>query len=857
MISSTRLLQKRVVQKLGYLIGLTRIIDRNREDGLFSDRQDGTEDRGVIHYVFDTNVIQMFFEPFRNPHFCEVFFGNELGGDAVMADEINAQNCLIAAEYLFSGLLPGQVDDGRWYMSASHKDELETQIGHLRADVELVDKALEEKPRFRKDSARLLQRLNSALKFEERDREYVINLAAKAGFAKDKIEQLASLSDQAFERRAIEIRSREVCRSLALDNVFEPRWQLDRFHTDPELLAARRDLEILVGIDAQSSDIRREARGWQTALSTVLARRGGNVRSETAVAADCETLALIDWANRNVLPPNERIVFVTGDRAVLEAYRSRYVDEPGSGPFLLRPISHFAPLFNPRSANSILVSKQFAFQAIQEALEGAMLALNLGLFTEETSAGKSRARDHFANMAEREPEKATKLVVKYFPAFRDEAWLRIQERKLSALVDQLRPIELLMLEAYPQLIAERLEDSRSDFITGIKTMGGAVDREIVEHLAGAKRAGLKFALPLMGDAVRDLLDRIARRPPDVRVRALIPLKLSFTEDPNQYVFYEDEQAKLKAASPDELGEHLAALIKVPPQIFALAAMLTFGLERWKDAARYSALAANAATSDQRKRPLASAIEDQRELAYLNAVSIRFRLSAWDPEHALAHRDPLRDWLLNASAELTTCEQYYRENEYLSRELRSVSERASLHVSYCEWLVFGPPELADQYDDPGGHALEQLSAVTRDLRACATLVDPAGVRAEKERSVGRTRSKLVLNSAILQFSYNILGARLAGEALADRWESLRDDVSTLIETLPEPRELHWDGKPDLAEAYLASTAGDLDRLNAINLDKVTLALDRAIIRGLQALLVRRQGHDDPHDSVGSEEVREMR
>jgi hypothetical protein len=697
--------------------------------------------------------------------------------------------------------------------------------------------------------------LNSALKFEDNEREHVVELAERAGMPRAKIDELSRLQGEAFERRAVEIRSREVCRSLALDNVLEPRWQLDRFYN--ELSHARRDLEDLVGISAQSTDILREARGWQTALSAVLARRGGNVRSETAVRADCETLALVTWANRKTLPPNERIVFVTGDRALIEAYKSRYADEPDSGPFLLRPINHFAPLFNPRSANSILQSKQFAFQAIQEALEGAMLALNLGLFTDESATRKVRARDHFTSLVERKLEKATDLVVKFFPAFRDEHWLRTQERKLAALVEQLQPIEMLMLEAYPQLIAERLDERRLAFIAGIETAGSTVNREIVQHLAEAKRAGLKFALPLMSDAVRDLLRRISWRTPDTRIRALIPLKLSFAEDPNEYVLYDDELAKLKAASPDELDDHLSALIKVPRQIFALAAMLTFSLERWKDAARYSALAANAATSDQKKWLAASAIEDQRELAYLNAVSLRFRLAAWDPQHALIYGDPLRDWLLNASAELTTCGQYYRDSKHLARELRSVSERASLHVSYCEWLVFGPAELADQYDDPGRYSLEQLASVTQDLRACAALIEPATRRAEHEHEQGRKGSRLVLDSAVLQFSYNVLGARLVGEALGNRWVALRSEVNDLTGVLPEPQTLQWEGKPDLAEAYQAAAIDSLERLNAINLDKVTLALDRAIIRGLQTLLVQRRSDDNRLGSFASEQMGEMR
>lgn len=821
-----------VIQKLGYLIDLTRIIDRNTDDGTFENQG------GTIHYVFDTNVTQMFFEPFRNPHFAEVFFGPLWGDQPLQDNEINSQNCLIAAEYLFSGRLPGQ-SNSRWYMSELHRQELDTQIEYLQEEIQLTEQTLQDNPRFKLDTLKRLQMLNSALSFDELDKSHVLALMARSGASQHQMDDVDLLTEPQFKKRAIELKSREVCRVLALDRVLEPKWQLDRFHEEPEMLSARGNLEDLLQVGERSVEIFREARGWHKSLASVLARRGSGVRSEAAIRADCETLALISWGNREVLPRDERLVFVTGDRALLEAYKQRYVDEPSSGPFLLRPINHFSPLFNPSSAGSMLASKQFAFQALREALEGAMLALNLGLFNIDQPSGKLRARDHFASKVEREIHSAIEQLTAFFPMFKNRPWLLDQDKQLKAIVARLRPIERLMLEAYPRLVAARLNDQQDQFISTVESARSAVNAHIVEQLKQAKRVGFRFSLPLMNETVGELLDRIKRRKSNFRTRALISLKLSFSSDPGEFVPYAEVTDRLQAASEAERENLLAELLKTPQRIFALAAVLAFDLERWNDATRYAALAASASSEVSLIQSNGHDADDHRELLYLSAVSLRFRMSAWEPTLRGGYREPLSQWRNTAKRGLDQCAEYHRNHGQMARLLRVLSERASLQVSYCEWLTFGPETLARLYDRPELDALEALAAVVDDLNQCDRVVDLATERSGGDPA-GRG-SPSIVKSATLQFRLNVLGARLAGDAMAKRWVTLSPRIAEILSDLPAPTAIVWEGMPHLAEAYIAASRGDLVQLMAISSQEATLPLDRTIIRGLQRLL----GRPTPH------------
>ena len=832
MTRSATALRDRVVRQLGYLIDITRVIDRNQEDGEFF-RENG----GTILYVFDTNVVQMFFDPARNPQFCETFHAEIWGDSYEQRSEINAQACLIAAEFLMSGALPGQGKAGHWYMSQAHITELDGQIAHLRGEFATADNEMRDNARYREDVIGQLDELNAALDFDSgTDRVYVKNLARGMGMGTSEIEALGAASEEEFQRRSVGVQSREICRLLAMDRVLEPRDQLKRFN-GPEICGARRTLEHAIGYGPEHHGVvRKEAAEWYRIFAETLATRAQGSRSDQSIRADCKTLALLSWASRK-LPANQRIVFVTGDKVLLDAYKYRYVSEYSSGPFLLRPINHFSPLFNPLSADSRLPEpdRLRAFARLQEALEVAMVALNLGLLSGQDPQHRLRARDHFALSADISLERTISHIEMLFPSYFASDRLAEQDRGLRELVAELRTLDLLMLEAYPHFVARRLEKQRDSFLKHNEDIGTTIDNEIGEGLSRARSAGFKLSLLLMPVAVARLLRALATRDETMPERAVVPTRLSFSADPNEYVDYRGEVRWLRELGTDALHDVLTRLTNRPPMVFALAVMLAFGLESWRDAARYADLAVSAADEERARTGTPAAEEDYHEFLWLSAVALRFRLAAWVPAPNSGFVDPWRHWPDFAVDSLGQCIDFHHRHEHLARELRAVSERASLNVSHAEWLVFGDEGLLKDREGLGELALEKLKDVIADLARCEALAVVAAERAEGEHRAGRPGSSLVLKAVVLQFRYNELAASLVGETIKIRWPHLFGQTEIALADLPVSEDVHWPAPPQIARAYLAASKGDLAELERVDSAEVTLTLDAIIIEGLKRVL----------------------
>jgi hypothetical protein len=58
----------RFTQKLGRLTEITRVIDMNRLDGVLGGSKDSS-----VEYVFDTNIFQMFLQPYSFSRYLELF----------------------------------------------------------------------------------------------------------------------------------------------------------------------------------------------------------------------------------------------------------------------------------------------------------------------------------------------------------------------------------------------------------------------------------------------------------------------------------------------------------------------------------------------------------------------------------------------------------------------------------------------------------------------------------------------------------------------------------------------------------------------------------------------------------------
>ena len=164
--------------------------------------------------------------------------------------------------------------------------------------------------------------------------------------------------------------------------------------------------------------------------------------------------------------PRTAYCFGDGRRGASQDYRWRHIEEPELRPDLIRPINHYAPLFNPVDAQSTLRSQEYAFLKLQQVLEFVLVSLNVQLLIEAKSEIRLRARDAFVSEVQREIEIALDRVSAAFPQSDDPIWLRAKKNDLERLVQELRPIQRLML-GFPQLVAPRLKQDRLRFETAV------------------------------------------------------------------------------------------------------------------------------------------------------------------------------------------------------------------------------------------------------------------------------------------------------------------------------------------------------------------------------------------------------
>jgi hypothetical protein len=813
----------RFLRKLGHLINITRIIDRNTDDVSFAEE-------GEIVYIFDTNVVQMFLQPFRNPHYAELFHASILavqGSSDALDQEINEQSCLLTAEYLVSGNLPGQ-KDGKWHMTRRHWEETVVQQEYLADAIRQTAARIDRDPTFKRFAVQQRGELKGILKLDpDADRQRILALAEQLGVSPARMRRLSEVPRDEFHELAAGIRSRAVCRILARDRILEPANQLNRFNNG--IVQRFDDVGSILDLPAEArTEIERDADDWRKNLTKIILTRGHGIRSRDAITADCHALALIDWASRQPWASQRRVVFVTGDQAILETYRQRYVQRDTYWPFLVRPVSHFAPLFNPTSADSSLTEQKLAFDRLLQALEGAMAALNLVLLKERPNEYRLRARDHFALSSQFALQDLASTLVGYFPRFRDEVWINEQDMNLDQLVRELRPIEQLMLEAYPQFVAARLDRERLGFEAENENSAvrKSLQDRILDGLNSAIRASYLFHQPMMQAVVEELVaDEQGSE------RALIATRVSFSDDPASHKDFKSELEHLRGAPPAELRTLVRGL---STKVFTFAALRALQLELWGTAARYADLAAKASEDRMHGASQDESMlwDDHYEHLYIEACALRFRLASTRPEPGGSLSDRWYDWLQNADRNLKRCVDHHVQQGQVVRELRALSEQASLHVSYCEWLAFGNPPVK-ALEAAERRILNSFRKVTENLARCAAIYDSAAERGEADPAAGT-----ILEQITKQFRFNVFAAKLVALRLAHLFPAAAATVAKAEQILPPLQLVPWQQIPPIAEAYVAAASGDLETLKRIDASKLTLALDTAIIEGLKCMLAQK-------------------
>jgi hypothetical protein len=837
-------LRDRVGHKLARLVEITRIIDRNTDDGAFVRNSTDAE----FFYVLDTNAVRMFFEPFQNPEYAELFHASVWGDQYVHYDRINQQSCLLIAEYMVSGEvpLPGQ-RNGALYMSVAHHQELLDQMEMI--DGQLREKALKltQDAAYGRAAARSILELNELKHLDaEKNRDRLIEYAvsqAVPGTADHERMALKQLSPEEFKERAALIRTRQICSLLARNRLVEPLYQLRRFRTK-EIAGRFAPIEQKFRATAKEIEsIEDDARSWRDYLWNVMRSRPKNSRSERAVSNDCRTLAYLTWAQKNKASRNQRLVLVTGDKALYDAYRRRHSTTEGL-PFLMRPLTQYAPLFNPTDAASSVADRDAVFKSTRGAIEMATISLNLNLFgsNQPDSSTQGRIRDHFILESEKSITSAQWALKRLYPKLYDDAWLTAESEKFTKLVAPLQDIETLMLGVYPDLIAPRLKDDRKAFLEAARQGdGAALANVLLAETDKVEKSAFQVSIPFMSVQVRELLLQIRSREKKSVRRAALAVRLRFAVSSQVELGYGDVIQILlgKADKADDLQRLIEPLESEPSRVFALAALLTFSLELWDEAARYAELAANAAELATPKADSGTTADEFHEYLYLRATSLRFRIATHRPNPEQLFHDPWALWLESAREALEDCEKKHRLHGELSRRMRALSERASASLSYCAWFAFG--RLGVVRVNQGINRVSRImTEAVEDFAECHRM------RADAERHVegmqapaAKKASGEVLAAAVRQYRVNSLAARFIAKGLASKNLITEEELETWLAKLPQEK-FDYAELPTIAQAYFHARDGEIEKLHQIDTagDALSLALDRAIIEGLKRLLPRK-------------------
>lgn len=678
---------------------------------------------GRIDYVFDASVFEVFIDP-KDPRGYATSLHAPLWNDLTSSEpqvdrEIAWQSALLTSEYVLSGKLPGQIDP-RILMTTWHREELARRHRHLIEKYHNHHDVLDQKKLkvkftelrdayslyFSSDrSNKLLSRLSEQL----RDDVALIKAAAGNGDSNGNVDD-ASLRY---------IATRLLLRALANDDHFEPAEQLIRIAKQP-LRGRLSTLAVPVGLDTVSLEtIRKYTRIWLAALKDECQRRGISVveagdnlepgtRTRGALLDDAKTLGFLEWLSVSRVKDGERLVFVTADNLLFDTYRRTYIahDERHAatvGPFILRRMSQYSPAFNLSDSRSVLTrNTEEMFVDLRSTLEALLLVINLSrrqyLVSGQDQASRRRAARSLQKLRRLREDTGLRGTVDD-PVAQDVSyrplvlWLRSEpsaRTNLRELIVRWRRLERAALGVADAQIRSRLSGNTrmQSILQEFKDIPPSRSEEVYtryfERLVHDLRLNVNSGwLPLS----QEFIERWVA-PDNADIRATVAFELYFNADGQRIDIAENIARRLAGEDgpivPDTAWPHLFENSR--EIVFAIASCLALAVGSWRDAFRYSRLALwedENRLLEARSGSNLDATLRSSELAYLNALAIRFRIGDIGPAFTKPMLDRVLDYYTGAVESLERTDKIFRTDEPSVsrglRVLRTSSERLALHI----------------------------------------------------------------------------------------------------------------------------------------------------------------------------------
>lgn len=825
--------QRRVLRRLGLLLDLNNDLARNASDTRFSGRSAPSIDfEGENYYVFDTDIFELFIQPLEHASYCANFYGDDWGHEG-KSRLYSAQAGLIAAEYLFSGDLPGLARDGPIYMTEWHYSELKKRLYSLRGVL----------------SRRAKQALETDQKVENYLEEFERHVHLGGGDSPtdelDRALELAAPETRADALRFLKlapepravlrfVTARELAPRLVQDVVIEPLEQLNRVYS--EILSRVRPLSIRFAPEEKDrAELVRLIEDWQLDLERLHRDKSRPGR----IKFDAKSVAYVHWVARRQLNRHERIMLVTGDNALYQAYSLWHQDRPTGEAFLLRRVNQYSPLINPHDTpNDIRAGDEGGYQlfdSTRRAMDAPLVSFNLRW-------EQGRARAHLANLLRTSKAPELDPAIALFDLSPD--WWLERDQTFEDLRNQWREAERIGIGASLPVLERRL-DRRRSFLASV---GGAADASkafthylslLLDEIA---QRGIRAEFP---EAVRFVTDR-----PSYRARSLprapldVSLKIPVPDKAGGWVEYDlseiidrwlnDDDAINALLDPDKNS----ALFDRLDIVYGVAAALAIRSELWTDADRF---AENSITASENTGAAGgkSFNETRLECLYLSALAKRFVIASTSPETSLAKEDIWRENLEHALASLNQVEKGYRALGQERHVFRAISERVAVRLFHASWKAVVKPDILSQSGFDPNLPVRHYHAAMNDIRQGWASLDLAR---RKEQIAGP--HPLNVNAAAFAVVRELLAKR--GEELPSlspselaRIEGELQEVLPVLETLPPIVAVDVYAFLWMVRGH-ASARQPLE--SALRMGKFHVLLDSALAGALRAELRTKSGGD---------------
>ena len=837
------------------LIELAIDIDRNRDDAQIA-RNESESESPPAKFVFDANLFEIFINPTdRRGDIASLHAKDWLARGGVAATRhkqlrrIVPQTAILTAEYLMSDEFRSG-GDGKIYLTEWHFAEYVRRINAIAID--LWKKKIQN---FTSEDSRELVDLLKHAKIAQTHGKLPPELAKNYPQLSEDIADCLNRNILTAEQLGPFVANRLTL--MALDTTAELRetLQLNRL-LESNISGAMYTLQDAVDLRGEWAEIEKEGDEWYNRFQRELdLSPGSRSRTKAALMDDARSLAYVIAAT-NKTKGAERIIFVTADNIIFDAYR-RWFHKRASKittagePFVLRRISQYSPIFNMADSNNALGSGvQDLFQSIRGTIELALLPMNLVAKEERETAG----RKENAVPAQLDTLAAARVAM---PLRLKDPTTCIDDDQFNELVEaldgkdvaaskqilddilaNLRLIERTNLGLADEYIRVRLSDWEKELpeLNEVKPHHyvDAFKNYIRSKIDVAIQSSLEFAKPLARKFIESCIDKVG---PD---RARVPV--AFLPDTelgkllSEILVHGSESETLQ----DRLWEAFSAR---PSTIFYLAAWLSLMTEEWAQAEQYSELSLMSMKASFDGFIRIDTVE-QAETFFLCALTKRVQIAAVAPSargDVLARINALWKDATRIHAALIRFYQSQDDQQSVALEiLRVKSEWSALDLFYAATLT---PAIRRAAGLPVGstaeirhrlehEAVKHLTKVFQGLDECVVM----------STSLGRLKSHEPARAAVIrqirdQFTINFAGAailsQLLNNALDVEAQPNRGTFDNLLRKMRESfSEENWAPLPRyIVEYYLGRGSSIKKFISEFRQQRSPLRLDFALYRAI--------------------------